>query len=53
MTVSTEDWERMTDEKMNVLTSLFGITNDEIAVTGRDRIKDLVLERVALLEVNK
>jgi KEOPS complex subunit Cgi121 len=53
MTVSTEDWERMTDEKMTVLTSVFGITNDEIAVTGRDRIKDLVLERVALLEVNK
>ncbi|MEI7434266.1 MAG: KEOPS complex subunit Cgi121 [Methanomicrobiales archaeon] len=53
MTISTDDWERMTDEKMTVLTSVFGITNDEIVVTGKDRIKDLVLERVALLEVNK
>jgi KEOPS complex subunit Cgi121 len=53
MTVSTEDWEIMTDDKMKVITSAFSITNDEIAVTGKDRIKDLVLERVALLEVNK
>lgn len=53
MTISTEDWERITDEKMNILISLFGITNDEIEVTGGDRIQELVLERVALLEVNK
>jgi KEOPS complex subunit Cgi121 len=53
MTVSTGDWEQMTDDKIKVLNSVFGITNDEIAVTGKDRIKDLVLERVALLEVNK
>ncbi len=53
MTISIEDWERITDEKMNILISLFGITNDEIEVTGGDRIQELVLERVALLEVNK
>jgi len=53
MAVSTDDWEQMTDDKINVLTSLFGITNDEITVTGKDRVKDLVLERVALLEVTK
>lgn len=53
MTVSADDWEQMTDIKINILTSVFGITNEEIAVTGKDRIKDLILERVALLEVNK
>lgn len=53
MTKSSEDWGIMTDEKMNTLISLFGITNEEIAVTGKDRITDLVLERVALLDVNK
>ena len=53
MTTSIEDWERMTDEKKNILIPLFGITDDEMAVTGGDRIQDLVLERVALLEVNK
>ena len=53
MAVSTDDWEQMTDYKIKVLASVFGITNDEIAVTGKARIKDLVLERVALLEVNK
>jgi len=53
MTKSSDDWEKITDEKMSLLVSLFGITNDEIAVTGKDRIKDLVLERVALLDVNK
>lgn len=53
MTPSDEDWEHMTDTKMDLLISLFGITNDEIAVTGKNRIQDLVLERVALLDVYK
>jgi len=53
MTISSEDWELTTDEKVNTLVSLFGITMAEIAVTGKARLKDLVLERVALLEVNK
>lgn len=53
MIKSSENWEQITDEKMILLISVFGITSDEIAVTGKDRIKDLVLERVALLDVNK
>ena len=53
MTVSSEDWEMMTDEKSNILISLFGITDEELSVTGKDRLKDLILERVALLDVYK
>jgi KEOPS complex subunit Cgi121 len=53
MTLLSEDFEYINDEKMEVLISLFGITNEEVAVTGKDRIKELVLERVALLDVNK
>lgn len=53
MALSSEDWEQMTDEKIKALADLFGITNEEFYVTGRTRIKDLVLERVALLDVNK
>jgi tRNA threonylcarbamoyladenosine modification (KEOPS) complex Cgi121 subunit len=30
---------------------LFGITVDELGVVGSNRLQDLVLERVALLEV--
>ena len=53
MTTSSEDWEQITDEKLNVLISLFSITDEELTVTGRNRVKDLVLERVALLGINK
>jgi KEOPS complex subunit Cgi121 len=53
MAFSSENWEQVTDEKMEVLIPLFGITNEEIGVTGKNRIIDLVLERVALLDVNK
>jgi KEOPS complex subunit Cgi121 len=40
-------------EKATRLTALFDITPEEIAATGQDRIRDLVLERVALLDVSK
>lgn len=53
MTISTDDWEQVTNEKMNVLIPIFGITKEEIRVTGDNRIVDLVLERVALLDVIK
>lgn len=48
-----EDWELIDDEKSARLAELFSITKEEIAVVGRDRLQDLVLERVALLEVNR
>ncbi len=31
----------------------FGITDEEIEVVGRDRIADLILERIALSELNR
>jgi KEOPS complex subunit Cgi121 len=40
-------------EKATRLAALFDITPEEIAATGQDRIRDLVLERVALLDVSK
>jgi KEOPS complex subunit Cgi121 len=46
-----EDWEILTDEKQIRLREAFGITPGEIAAAGPGRLRDLVLERVALLEV--
>jgi len=46
-----EDWELISEEKRCLLKELFGITNEELGVVGVSRLQDLVLERVALLEV--
>ncbi|MDH7509900.1 MAG: KEOPS complex subunit Cgi121 [Methanolinea sp.] len=46
-----EDWETITPEKAALLCSLFSITPRELEVCGIERVADLVLERVALLEV--
>lgn len=46
-----EDWESISDEREARLMALFGITQKEREVAGPGRIRDLVLERVALLEV--
>ena len=46
-----EDWEVLTDEKIGRLREVFGITPGELAAAGADRLRDLVLERVALLGV--
>ncbi|MDI6718660.1 MAG: KEOPS complex subunit Cgi121 [Methanomicrobiales archaeon] len=48
-----EDWEILPAEKRRRLADLFGITPQEIEAAGPDRIPDLVLERVALLDVLK
>lgn len=53
MEISSDNWEDLSDKKIQLLVSLFGITDQEISVSGRGRVKDLVLERVALLEVSK
>jgi KEOPS complex subunit Cgi121 len=45
--------ENMSDEKMQRLADLFGVTREECESVGKDRIQDLVLERVALLDVYK
>jgi len=47
----TEEWDEMTPEKEDRIKSLFNITDEELALVGRARIFDLVLERIALLEV--
>jgi KEOPS complex subunit Cgi121 len=43
----------MTPDKEARLVSLFSITQEELEVVGRYRIKDLILERIALLYVNR
>jgi KEOPS complex subunit Cgi121 len=49
----SETWEDITPEKVARLIILFNITQEELDVVGRDRIKDLILERIALLHVNR
>jgi KEOPS complex subunit Cgi121 len=49
----TEMWDEMTPDKEERLKSFFGITQEELVLVGRARIIDLVLERIALLEVNR
>jgi KEOPS complex subunit Cgi121 len=46
-----EDWEALPAEKVERLRVAFGITPGEIKAAGAGRFQDLVLERVALLEV--
>jgi tRNA threonylcarbamoyladenosine modification (KEOPS) complex Cgi121 subunit len=49
--VVEDSWSVVNPEKQANLRDLFGITDEEIATTNGDRIVDLVLERIALLEV--
>jgi KEOPS complex subunit Cgi121 len=51
VTPSEEDWDTISPEKSESLAENFGITPDEIEAAGSERMVDLVLERVALLEV--
>jgi KEOPS complex subunit Cgi121 len=46
-----QDWETISEQKRSLLMELFGITPEELEVVGCTRLQDLVLERVALLEV--
>jgi KEOPS complex subunit Cgi121 len=48
-----EKYDDMTPDKEARLVSLFSITPEELDTVGRDRIKDLILERIALLYVNR
>ncbi|HMA04989.1 MAG TPA: KEOPS complex subunit Cgi121 [Methanomicrobiales archaeon] len=45
------DWETLSGEKEARLREIFGITEAELGAAGAARLQDLVLERVALLEV--
>lgn len=51
--IGDEDWNEVSPEKMRYLIRIFGITNEELEVTGADRLSDLIRERCALLTVNK
>jgi KEOPS complex subunit Cgi121 len=51
VTLSREDWDTISPEKAESLAENFGITPSEIEAAGLDRLVELVLERVALLEV--
>ncbi len=48
-----ETWDEITPDKEARLMILFSITQEELAVVGRNRLKDLLLERIALLYVNR
>jgi len=47
----SESWEEMDREHRSRLKELFLISEEELAAVGESRFTDLVLERVALLEV--
>lgn len=49
----SENWDVFTPEKTARLVDVFGISRQELEVTGLEKIPDLVLERVALLEVQR
>lgn len=49
--ISHEDWEALDPEKIARIREVFGITREEVDVVGISRLSELVLERVALLEV--
>lgn len=51
--VRDEDWNVMSGEKTGGLIEFFGITPEELEVTGPDRVTDLIRERCALLAVNR
>lgn len=53
MRLVTESWDEITPDKEARLMILFGITDEELDGVGRDRIKDLILERIALLHINR
>ncbi|HUK92979.1 MAG TPA: KEOPS complex subunit Cgi121 [Methanomicrobiales archaeon] len=45
------DWEDLSEERKGRLAEAFGITPEELLAAGPGRFRNLVLERVALLEV--
>lgn len=51
VTFVDEDWEGIGPARRERLADLFGITPEEVSVVGEERFRDLVLERVALLDV--
>lgn len=51
--VDDKDWNIISEEKKKRLVQFFGITPEEITVTGEEQLVDLICERTALLAVNR
>jgi len=51
VTYVEEDWEMITPEDRERLMALFSVTPEEVEAVGVHRFRELVIERVALLEV--
>jgi KEOPS complex subunit Cgi121 len=51
--VDNESWEEMSVEKSKKLQNIYGITPVELEIVGTDKLSDLILERVALLTINR
>jgi KEOPS complex subunit Cgi121 len=51
MPADNEEWDELTPEKRTKLAKLFAIPLDELSVVPEEKFGDLVLERVALLDV--
>jgi KEOPS complex subunit Cgi121 len=49
----SEDWEGIDAAKKGALMEIFAITDAELEAVGEERIRALILERMALLEVNR
>ena len=47
------NWEEIDPAKKKVLMDLFAITGAELSATGENQLRALILERIALLEVNR
>jgi KEOPS complex subunit Cgi121 len=53
MEIVCVDWDEIDAAKKRVLMDLFAITDAELNAAGEDQIRALILERMALLEVNR
>ena len=51
--VDDKDWNIISEEKKKRLIQFFGITPEEITVTGEEQLVDLICECTALLAVNR
>lgn len=51
--IRDEDWNEIPETKARRLIQVYGITPEELEVTGMNRLTDLISERCALLAVNR
>lgn len=51
ISADAEDWEGMTPKKKQHLIEIFNITQQELSIVPEEKFIDLVMERVALLDI--